>query len=297
MNNNWEKNLIKEYILSGLNEYKKYRMWNIFYKSVFIIWLFLITYLIFFYKNNDIKINNVYKDHIAIIELNGTISENNISSAKNINSLLTKAFENKYAKHIILKINSPGGTPVQSNIIHNHIKRLRGIYPNKNIFSVIEDIGTSGAYLIATSTEKIYCDPSSIVGSIGVILNSFGFVDTIEKLGIERRLYTSGKYKSIMDPFLKRNIEEEKIIQNSLNIIHKQFINIVKNTRQDKIDIKNTEIFSGKFWTGVEAIELGLIDGFFDIETLIYDILNINNTITYTNNNIFESIMKKIIKN
>lgn len=262
---------------------KKY----ITFLKVAIILILLIS-AILIYKNKN-ELNN---DHIAIIEINGIITEKNNNSTTII-KLLNKAFYNVNCKAIIIKINSPGGTPVQANIIHNYIKKLRHTN-KKRIFSVIEDIGTSGAYLIATATEKIYCDPSSIVGSIGVILTSFGFVDAINKLGIERRLYKSGEHKAIMDPFIEKNKIDENIIQHNLELIHDAFINTVKKNRPTIIINSQTEIFSGKFWTGKDAVELGLVDGFYDIYTLSSEIMEINNTIEYNNNSNILNILKKL---
>ncbi|MDP2763055.1 MAG: signal peptide peptidase SppA [Enterobacteriaceae bacterium] len=294
-NNHWEKNIIKEFIFLSIKEHRTSRRWNIFFKLTFLV-LFLSVFLIILLSQKNIeKTNSKNSNHIALIEINGIISAKEKASSKNIITLLTEAFTNKNAKAIILKINSPGGTPVQSNTIHNYIKKLRISYPNKQIFSVIEDVGTSGAYLISTATEKIYCDPSSIVGSIGVILNSFGFVNTIEKLGIERRIYKSGKYKAIMDPFSKKTEEEDKIIQDSLDDIHDHFINIVKKTRGSNIKNYNFEIFSGRFWTGKEALKLGIVDGFHDIQSLSSEIMETSIIVDYKiDSDILELIKKQL---
>ncbi|HFL8824401.1 MAG TPA: signal peptide peptidase SppA [Candidatus Azoamicus sp. OHIO1] len=294
-NNHWEKDIIKEFIFLSIKEHKTSRRWNVFFKLTFLV-LFLSVFLIILLSQKNIeKTNSKNFKHIALIEISGIISAKEKASSKNIITLLTEAFTNKNAKAIILKINSPGGTPVQSNTIHNYIKKLRVSYPNKQIFSVIEDIGTSGAYLISTATEKIYCDPSSIVGSIGVILNSFGFVNTIEKLGIERRIYKSGKYKAIMDPFSKKTEEEDKIIQDSLDDIHDHFINIVKKTRGLNIKNYNFEIFSGRFWTGKEALKLGIIDGFHDIQSLSSEIMETSIIVDYKiDSDILELIKKQL---
>jgi len=240
---------------------------------------------------NKTEIN---KEHIAIIEIKGIITENN-NNSKNIINLLNKAFHNEKCKAIILKINSPGGTPVQTNIIHNYIKKIRTT-KKKYIFSIIEDIGTSGAYLIATATEKIYCDPSSIIGSIGVIVTSFGFAEAINKIGIERRIYKAGKNKAIMDPFTEKNKNDEIIIQHNLNIIHEMFIKTIKKNRPNISLNSQNDIFSGIFWTGNEAMELGLIDGFYDIYTLSSEIIEINNIIDYNNENIISSYISNIFK-
>lgn len=267
---------------------KTYKIKKIYVKIAIII-LMLSLFIKLIYNKSEIE-----KDHIAIIEINGIITEKN-NNSKNIIKLLNDAFYNTNCKAIILKINSPGGTPVQTNIIHNYIKKLRNAQ-KKNIFSIIEDIGTSGAYLIATATEKIYCDPSSIIGSIGVIITSFGFVDVMNKIGVERRIYKAGKNKAIMDPFTEKNKNDEIIIQHNLELIHENFINTVKKNRPNILITSQSEIFSGKFWTGKDAIELGLIDGFYDIYTLSSEIIEINNTIDYTNENILNTFINNLFK-
>lgn len=292
MNNkeNTENSLIKELLFKNIEENRKTRNWNVFLKLLFYTTFIIIISIIITTQKENFKNNKKHLNHIALIEISGVISPNNKTNSKEITKLLNSAFENKNANSILLKINSPGGTPVQSNIIHNNIIKLRQKYPNKKIFSIIEDTGTSGAYLISTATEKIYCDPSSIVGSIGVILTSFGFVETIEKLGIERRLYKAGKYKAIMDPFTKTNENEEVIIKNIINDIHKNFIDIVKKTRGCIIS-DNMEIFSGKIWTGNEALKLGIIDGLSDIQSLSLELMEDPLIINYeTDSNIIELI-------
>lgn len=271
-----------------MNNDDKNKTYNIKKIYVKIAILFVIIMVIII---NRTEIN---KEHIAIIEIKGIITENN-NNSKNIITLLNKAFYNANCKAIILKINSPGGTPVQTNIIHNYIKKIRTT-KKKYIFAIIEDIGTSGAYLIATAAEKIYCDPSSIIGSIGVIATSFGFVEAINKLGIERRIYKAGKNKAIMDPFTEKNKNDEIIIQHNLEIIHENFIKTVKNNRPNISMHSKNDIFSGNFWIGNEAMELGLIDGFYDIYTLSSEIIEINNIIDYNNENIISTYITNIFK-
>jgi len=288
-----EQDLIKDLLYQNLHEKKIARRWGIFFKLLYFSIIIIILFIIL--TNSNTINQNKNKEHIAIIEINSEISEKSKSSSKNIITNLDNAFNNQNSKAIIIKINSPGGTPVQSNIIHNHIKKLRNLNTNKPIFSVIEDIGTSGAYLIAVATEKIYCDPTSIVGSIGVILTTFGFVDAINKIGIERRVYKSGKYKALMDPFSIKEANEDKIIQHNVNLIHEHFINIVKKNRYTNIKYHDTDIFSGKIWIGSDALELGLVDGFYDIYTLSSDIIKLNTLVYYNmDSNIFNVLERKI---
>lgn len=294
--NKLERRTIKEILIENINTIKSRKRYTSFLIITIILFLVFILINIIVFKNN--KINNKSDiEHIALIEITGVISEKEKTNAKNIIKSLNKAFTNKNTKAIILKINSPGGTPVQANIINNHIKKLR-ISSNKKIFSVIEDIGTSGAYLIAVATEKIYCDPSSIIGSIGVIINSFGFVESLDKLGIERRLYKAGKHKAMMDPFMKRNEYEDIIINDSLTQIHEEFINNVIKSRNNNLILDNIEeISSGRFWIGKDAIKIGLIDGFYDIYSLSAEIFKTNIIVNYTKQKTFiELIGKKINK-
>jgi len=289
-NVNLDKNIVKELLFYNLIEKRRSRRWSIFFKFIFLLFL-LFLLIIIFYNNKKI-------DHVAVINITGLISDKSYTNSKSIVSCLDEAFNNKYSKAIILKINSPGGTPVQSNIIHNHIKKLRKIHVNKPIYSVIEDIGTSGAYLIAVASDKIYCDPYSIVGSIGVVVNSFGFSDAINRLGIERRIYKAGKNKVIMDPFLEKNLDDEKMLQHNLDIMHNNFINLVKENRYKNLDsFDESNIFSGKFWVGKDALYLGLVDGFHDIYSLSSDVIKVPFLIEYKVDTSLLNIFSRSVKN
>lgn len=291
--NKTEQRTLKEILINNIDIIKRKKRYTLF--LIIIIISFIIISLIIININKATSKLDI--EHIGLIEINGVISEKEKTNAKYIIKSINKAFTNKNTKAIILKINSPGGTPVQANIINNHIKRLR-LLNNKKIFSVIEDIGTSGAYLIAVATEKIYCDPSSIIGSIGVIINSFGFVESINKLGIERRLYKAGKHKGMMDPFIERNENEDLIINEILNQIHEDFMtNVIKSRNNNLIMDNINEISSGRFWTGKDALKLGLIDGFYDIYSLSTEVFNTKIIVNYTKQKTFiESINKKINK-
>lgn len=294
MQNNFflDKGLIHELLFDNLVEKRRSRRWSIFFKCVFLLFL-LLSFLFSFIFYNNKKV-----EHVAIVDISGLISDKSYTNASSVIMSLEAAFSNKYSKAVILKINSPGGTPVQSNIIHNHIKKLRLNYINKPVYAVIEDIGTSGAYLIAVAAEKIYCDPFSIVGSIGVLVNSFGFSEAINKLGIERRVYKAGKNKVIMDPFLEKNLDDEKILQYNLDILHENFINIVKKNRyNNSVICDENDIFSGKFWVGKDALSLGLVDGFADVYSLASDVMDEPFLIDYTSNPSVLSVFKRSIKN
>ncbi|HIH2762683.1 MAG TPA: S49 family peptidase [Candidatus Azoamicus sp. MARI] len=289
-NCNLDKTFIKEFLCDSLIERRRSRRWSIFFKFIFLLF-FLFLFSVIFYNNKKIE-------HVAVVNISGLISDNSYTNAKCIIMSLDEAFADKKSKAVILKINSPGGTPVQSNIIYNHIKKLRQIYSSKPIYAVIEDIGTSGAYLIALAAEKIYCNPYSIVGSIGVVISSFGFSNAINKLGIERRIYKAGKNKVIMDPFLEKSLDDEKMLQHDLDIMHENFINLVKQNRSDNLMLFDEhDVFSGKFWVGIEALSVGLIDGFSDIYSLSSDIIKIPLLIEYKHDQNILNVFARSIKN
>ena len=217
---------------------------------------------------------------VAEVVLSGTISQGGEIDSDEATKLLKKAFSNQNSKAVILRLNSPGGSPVQSAMIYNNIKRLKKKY-NKKIFTVIEDICTSGCYYIASITDEIYADKSSIIGSIGVVMSGFGFNKAIEKIGVERRIYTAGKYKGMLDPFSSENKDIKQHIDNKiLKISHQNFINDVKDGRGDRLKISKN-IFSGLIWLGVEAKSLGLIDGLGDSYFVANSIIGVKNRIKF----------------
>lgn len=271
----FENNLLKSLLNNYLSKNLKKNSFRFLFKFLIIVFFLYLFYCVFLHFS-DRKV-----DHVAVVDISGVISEKSNCNYKNVIFNLDKAFKNKHSKAIVLKINSPGGTPVQANIIYTYIKKMKSV-KIKPVYAVIDDIGTSAAYYIALSADKIYCDPSSLVGSIGVVLTSFGFVDIMDKIGIERRIYKSGKYKVILDPFLERKDDEEIILEKSIQIIHNNFVNIVKDSRGDFFNSNN--IFSGRFFIGVEALNLGLVDGFYNLYSLLSDVIKIDKIVYYNSN-------------
>lgn len=265
----WEQKTIKDVLELTVKEQRAKRRWNIFFKLIFLslVLFFIVAYM----QDNDTPTVS-RKTVTAVVNIDGEISADSYASAENIIPLLNKAFENAAAKAIILRINSPGGAPVQTHEMIMEIKHLRNKHPDKKVYAVIEDLGASAAYMLACVADEIYADESSIVGSIGVISESFGFVETIKKLGIERRLYISGSNKGMLDPFSPMKPEQVKMLQTELDILHDSFITWVKETRQDRLHITD-DMFSGRIWIGVEAKKLGLIDGFGSPYTVARDII------------------------
>lgn len=218
-----------------------------------------------------------------MIDVTGVIADKETASADNIVTSLRAAFEDEKVKGIVLRINSPGGSPVQSGYVYDEIGRLRALHPNIKVYAVISDLGASGAYYIASAADQIYADKASLVGSIGVTAAGYGFVGTMEKLGVERRTYTSGEHKSFLDPFQPQKPEETQFWQGVLDTTHQQFIASVKKGRGDRLkDKDHPELFSGLVWSGEQALPLGLIDGLGNTSSVARDIIGEKEIVDFT---------------
>lgn len=251
--------LLEKAVLAGVQEQRRSRRWGIFFKSLTFLYLFGAIFLFGSVFKSDLKKHS--GSHTALIEVRGMIADQQNASADKIVTALRTAFEDNGTRGVILRINSPGGSPVQSGYIYDEIKRLRLLYPAIPVHAVITDLGASGAYYIASAADRIYADKASLVGSIGVTAASFGFVDTMEKLGIERRVYTSGEHKAFLDPFQPQKESETEFWQSVLATTHQQFIESVKQGRGERLKAdQHPELFSGLIWSGEQAMELGLID-------------------------------------
>lgn len=255
---NWEREAIIELANAGLKEQRRARRWGIFFKLFFVVYLIAFFIALVGSKSSDTLMPT--KRHTALVSMVGVIADGEHASANNIVSGLRSAFENEHSAAVILSINSPGGSPVQSAYINSEITRLREMYPEKPLYAVVSDICASGGLYVAVAADKIFANESSIVGSIGVRMDGFGFEEAIEKLGVERRLLTAGEHKALLDPFSPENPVEKKHVQTMLNDIHQDFINVVKKGRGDRLSDDPT-LFTGLFWTGRKAMELGLVDG------------------------------------
>lgn len=255
---NWERDTINRLAFAALNEQRRARRWSIFFKSLMFAY-FLILFITLYKGGEGVDGRIKSGDHTALIDIQGVIAERTVASADNIITGLRDAFDNKHTAGIILRSNSPGGSPVQSGYVYDEIIRLREKYPDIPVYTVITDICASGCYYIAAATDQIYADKASLVGSIGVLMNSFGFVGAMDKLGVERRLYTAGEHKGFLDPFSPEKSEDVAHIKRILDITHQQFINAVKTGRGDRLQV-NDKIFSGFIWNGEESVKNGLID-------------------------------------
>jgi protease-4 len=272
----WEFKAINDTLQLSIKEQRARRRWGIFFKSIFIVYILFLTYS--FMGSDDGMTTR--KPFTAVIAIEGEISADKDASAENIIPLLRKAFGNPNAKAVMLRINSPGGAPVQTSEMLSEIKHLRSKYPDKKLYAVIEDVGASAAYMLACAADEIYADEASLVGSIGVLSESFGFVDTMKKLGVERRLFTSGSNKGMLDPFSPLKPNQIKMLQTELDLLHDLFINLVKQSRGDRLKISD-DMFSGRVWVGLEAKENGIIDGFGNPYNVARDVIGAPEMVDY----------------
>ncbi len=289
--NNWEKDVLTSIATEGIKEQRRSRRWGIFFKLLGFSYLFI---LLFIMSSNTQDSHMKGGKHTALIDMKGVIAPGSEASADNIITALRSAFEDKNTVGVILRVNSPGGSPVQSGYIYDEILRLREMHPNTPLYAVISDICASGGYYVAAAAEKIYADQASIVGSIGVRMDNFGFVDAMEKLGVKRRTLTAGENKALLDPFAPENPEVTKHLTGLLNNVHNQFINAVKQGRGDRL--KEVEgMFSGLIWTGDQSVELGLVDELGSSSYVAREIFGTDNIVNFTvEPDFFERFSKQI---
>jgi protease-4 len=285
----WERNTINKMLEMSVKEQRASRRWGIFFKLCFLGYIVLVSTFLFM-GTNSLLHSVQQKPFTAVIDVKGMLASDKPASAQNINPLLRKAFEDPLSRAIVLRINSPGGSPVQSKQIYTEMKRLRAKHPDKKLYAVIEESGASGAYWLACGADEIYADETSIVGSIGVVLSSFGLVDTMKKLGVERRLYTAGDNKAMLDPFSPRDPKQDAMLNDDLSEVHKLFIDLVKNSRGERLKISD-DMFSGRFWLGIDAKNLGLIDGFGDTATIARDVIKVPDLVVFeTKESVFSQL-------
>lgn len=274
--------LLEKTLLAGIQEQRRSRRWGILFKVLTFVYLFG-ALLIFSpaLRMDSAAARSV--SHTAVIEVRGMIADQELASADNIVGSLRKAFEDSKTKAIILRINSPGGSPVQSGYVYDEIRRLRAEHPQVKVYAVITDLGASGAYYIASAADEIYANKSSLVGSIGVTAAGFGFVDAMQRLGVERRVYTSGEHKAFLDPFQPQKQDESRFWQGVLETTHRQFIDSVKQGRGERLkDAEHPELFSGLVWSGEQALELGLIDGLGSTSYVAREVVGEPNLVDYS---------------
>jgi protease-4 len=281
-----------EKVVTGLqDEQRKSRRWGIFFKLATLSYVIFIVFMLKGPMGSSVASGS--GPYAAVVEVNGVIAADQDASADNIITALRDAFEDEQVLGVILRINSPGGSPVQSGYVYDEINRLKAIR-DLPVYAVISDLGASGAYYIAAAADEIYADKASLVGSIGVVGSSFGFTGIMEKLGVDRRLYTSGEHKGFLDPFSPENPEEKKFWQSVLKVTHDQFIEQVRLGRGDRLK-ETPDMFSGLIWSGEQALEMGLIDGLSSTGVLVRTKFNTEEMVNFTRQpDPWESLVQKL---
>ena len=276
---NWERRIIEQLATEGLLEQQRARRWGIFFK--------LLTFAFLFFVLGAIVVSLIGSDRscldkcTAMVELSGELDSEGRASADNIISGLQSAFSNKGTRGVVLKIDSPGGSPVQAGQINDEIRRLRAKYPDIPIYAVVDEICASGAYYVAVATDRIYVDKASLVGSIGVIMDGFGLVGAMDKVGVERRTLIAGENKNFLDPFAPVVPKQKEFAQQMLNEIHQQFIAAVKQGRGARLK-ESPELFTGLVWTGQRSIELGLADALGSVDSVARDAIKAEEVVDFT---------------
>jgi protease-4 len=289
---NWERDTLEKLVFATIKERRAARRWSIFFRLALltIVAVGLWTYF-------DLSLGGGGDEnlgrHTALIEINGEIEAEGSGAADNVIPSLNKAFADAGSAAVVLRIDSPGGSPVQAGIIVDEIRRLKRGYPDKPLYVVVDEICASGGYYIAAAADRIYVNKASIVGSVGVLMDSFGFTGTMEKLGIERRLLTAGANKGFLDPFSPQSEKHRAHAQEMLNEIHQQFISVVRAGRGARLK-ETPEMFSGLYWTGAKAVDMGLADGFGTVDTVARDIVKAEDIVDYTaHEGLPERVLKK----
>jgi protease-4 len=276
----WERDVLERMVCASLREQRDTRRWRMFF---WLIWFLLFALLVAGVWTNarNVDKTSLSVRHTALVNLRGVIDADGDASAEKVNGSLDAAFKDAGTVGVILRINSPGGSPVQAGMIYDEIKRLRVEYPDKPLYVVVEELCASGGYYAAASADKIYVDKASIVGSIGVLQDGFGFTGLMDKLGIERRLMTAGKNKGIGDPFSPITDEQKAHLQQMLDSIHQQFIKVVRDGRGTRLH-ETPDTFSGLFWTGEESIALGLADDYGTVKSVARDVVKAEDVVDFT---------------
>jgi len=274
----WERQVLEKLALSAIQEQRRSRHWGILFKTLGFLYLFIVLFLAAgWFRGEGVTIPTA---HTALIDVQGVIAADQIS-ADSVIASLQGAFEDKRTKGVVLRVNSPGGSPVHAGQIYDEIKRLRALHPKIPLYAVIDDISASGGYYVAAAADKIFVDKASLVGSIGVLVDGFGFTHTMDKLGVERRLLTAGENKGFLDPFSPVNAEQQAHAKQMLGEIHGQFIAMVRKGRGARLK-ETPEIFSGLVWSGEKSIELGLADAYGNVESVARDVIKAENIVDYT---------------
>ena len=276
----WERKIIEKLALAAVTEQTRARRWGVFFKSLIFIYLFAVFGMAIYPKiKMDIGVDSKY--HTAVIDVVGVIAEDKDANATDIIESLRDAVKDTNTKGIILHSNSPGGSPVQSAYIYEEIRKIKKERPDLPVYAVVSDMCASGCYYIASASDKIFVNQSSLIGSIGVLMDGFGFVDIMQKMGVERRLLTAGAHKAMLDPFSPPKEYETKYMQGLLDEVHQQFISAVKAGRGDRLK-ETPDMFSGLVWTGEAGVKIGVADGFGNDDYVAKEIIGAEKLVDFT---------------
>lgn len=285
----WQQNVLEKLASSALNEQRTARRWSTFFKVLTFAYLFMLLFYAMGYIGSS---KTLSKSHTALIDIAGVIQAGGDVDADAVVDSLQTAFEDEGTKGVILRINSPGGSPVQAGIINDEIHRQRKLHPETPVYAVVEDICASGGYYIAVAADKIYVDKGSIVGSIGVLMDGYGFTDVMDKIGVERRLLTAGENKAMLDPFSPVNPKHVEFAKTLLSEIHEQFKTVVREGRGNRLK-ETPELFSGLFWNGTQSIKLGLADAEGSAGYVAREVIQEENIVDFTYQEDFPSRLAK----
>jgi len=290
-NPNWERQALEHLLLENLKETRKARRWKAVLRVLTLLVIVSVVIVVFDFHLPGRGIG--VEKHTAMVTLEGEISSSSMANALDVNSSLIAAFENENSAGVVLRINSPGGSPVQAGMINDEIHRLRKLYPKKPFYVVVEEICASGGYYVAVAADQILVDKASIVGSIGVIMEGFGFTGLMDKLGVTRRMIAAGSNKGMMDPFSKENPQQVEMMKIMIDEIHQQFITVVKEGRGARLK-DSADLFSGRVWNGEQAVKIGLADGFGTVDTVARDVFKAPDILDYTlKENFAERVAKR----
>lgn len=288
------ESIVQRLAFAAINEQRRSRRWRIFFLFLFFAYITILGIVLMDSSGSASRQLSDEGKHTALVQMPGIIAIDEKSGAKTVIAGLESAFKHEETAGVILEINSPGGSPVQSAYIYDEIKRLRQKYESIPLYVVVVDIAASGGYFVAAAADRIYVNKSSLVGSIGVRMGNFGFVELMQKLGIERRLLTAGENKGLFDPFLPENAGQKAHLQQMLNEVHQHFIDAVKQGRGERLS-QQEDIFSGLIWTGEKAIELGLVDELGTTKSVARDVIKAETVINFTpKSQLFDRIAKRI---
>jgi protease-4 len=289
-NGQWERELVTKLATAALKEQRRARLWGIFFKLLTFAYVTLILIMAVDWQGRTDLGGG--KKHTAMVEVNGAIGPGTEASAEKVTTALQAAFKDKNTQGVVVRINSPGGSPVQSQTIYDEMRRLRTKYPDIPLYAVVEDICASGGYFVAVGADRIYVGKASIVGSIGVLMNGFGFTGLMDKLGVERRLITAGENKGMLDPFSPLDDKDKQHAQAMMKDIHEQFVGVVREGRGKRLK-ETPELFSGLIWTGQKSVEMGLADGIGSLEFVAREVVKAEEIVDFTQK---ENLAEKFAK-